>query len=270
MACKNSAVRWLVVAGLCLWWPGIIAAQGNFEIQVYGSETMEPGKTMFELHSNTAIQGTTTREEGVFPAQHAAHETIEITHGFTPWFETGFYIFTSIQPGAGWKWVGDHIRPRIRAPESWHLPVGLSLSLEVGYQQRDFSPDTWTLELRPIIDKQWGPWYASFNPVLGRSLKGEGVQRGFEFAPNAKVSYEITSKISGGLEYYGDLGPLRGFDPPSQQQHLLFPVVDLNLGPQWECNFGVGFGLTHATDRLLVKLILGYRFDLGSGWTRGH
>jgi len=72
------------------------------------------------------------------------------------------------------------------------------------------------------------------------------------------------------LEYYGDLGPLRGFDPPSQQQHLLFPVVDLNLGPQWEYNFGVGFGLTHATDRLLVKLILGYRFDLGSGWTRGH
>jgi hypothetical protein len=63
-------------------------------------------------------------------------EPIEITQGWTPWFETGFYLFTSIQPGGGWEWVGDHIRPRIRAPESWHLPVGLSLSTEIGYQQR--------------------------------------------------------------------------------------------------------------------------------------
>jgi hypothetical protein len=39
-------------------------------------------------------------------------------------------------------------------------------------------------------------------------------------------------------------------------------VLDLNLGPQWECNVGVGFGLTPATDRLLVKLIVGYRFGL--------
>ena len=110
--------RWLAIVSLCFWWPGVIAAQGNFEIQVYGSDTMEPGKTMFELHSNMAIRGTTTHEEGVFPTQHAVHETIEITHGFTPWFETGFYIFTSIQPDAGWKWVGDHIRPRVRVPES--------------------------------------------------------------------------------------------------------------------------------------------------------
>jgi len=254
--------RWLgaVLLVTCLWWPNKVPAQGNFEIQVYGSETVEPGKTMIELHSNTAIKGTTQKEDGVFPTQHAAHETIEITHGFTPWFETGFYIFTSIQPEAGWKWVGDHIRPRIRAPESWHWPVGLSLSTEIGYQQRSFSTDTWTIEIRPIIDKQWGPWYVSFNPVFERSLKGEGTNRGFEFSPNAKLSYAFLPKVSAGLEYYGGIGPVTAFDPLRKQQHLLFPVLDLDLGPQWECNFGVGIGLTPETDRLLVKLILGYRF----------
>jgi len=124
---------------------------------VYGSETLAPGKTMFEIHSNTALKGTTQTEDGVFPTQHAVHETLEITHGFTPWFETGFYLFTSIQPEAGWKWVGDHIRPRIRVPENWQVLVGLSLSTEIGYQQRSFSSDTWTIEIRPILDKQWGP-----------------------------------------------------------------------------------------------------------------
>lgn len=243
-------------------------AQGNFEIQVYPSETVPPRTTMVELHSNVAARGTTEQVNGVRPTQGAFHETLELTHGWTSWFETGFYLFTSIQPHEGWEWVGDHIRPRVRAPESWELPVGLSFSLEVGYQQRTYSVDTWTLELRPIIDKKLGPLYASFNPVFERSLKGESVKDGFEFSPSAKVAYDLTPNVSAGVEYYGELGPVRAVDPVRQQQHLLFAVVDLDLGAKWEFNAGVGFGLTPATDRLIFKLILGYRFDWGSGPVR--
>jgi hypothetical protein len=47
-------------------------------------------------------------------------------------------------------------------------------------------------------------------------------------------------------------------------------VLDLDLGPRWEFNFGVGAGLTPSTDRLIVKLILGYRFDLSSGSRSQH
>jgi len=248
--------------------PGWADAQDNFEIQVYGSETLAPGSTMVELHSNVAARGTTRTEDGVVRSQGAFHETLEITHGWTSWFETGFYVFTSIQPDSTWEWVGDHIRPRIRAPESWHLPVGLSLSAEVGYQQRAFSPDTWTLELRPIIDKQWGPWYVSFNPVFARAIKGENTNRGFEFQPSIKIGYDITPRISAGLEYYGALGPVTGFDRWNAQQQQIFPVIDLNLGPKWEFNAGVGVGLTPSTDRLIVKMIVGYRFDWGGGGER--
>ena len=87
-------------------------AQDNYEIQVYGSETVEAGKTMVELHSNFTFQGSKTSQDGVLATNHQLHETIEITHGFTDWFETGFYIFTSAQNGQGLDWVGDHIRPR--------------------------------------------------------------------------------------------------------------------------------------------------------------
>jgi hypothetical protein len=86
------------------------------------------------------------------------HETLELTQGINDWAEVGFYLLTSIQPDAGWQWVGDHIRPRVRIPEFWHWPVGVSLSNEVGYQRRAFSPDTWTWEIRPIIDKKIGRW----------------------------------------------------------------------------------------------------------------
>jgi len=100
----------------------------DYEIQVYGSETVAPRRTMVELHSNYTLKGERETINGVFPSHHALHETLEITHGFTSWFETGFYVFTSIQPGAGWEWVGNNIRPRIRVPAEWNWPVGVSLS----------------------------------------------------------------------------------------------------------------------------------------------
>lgn len=258
----------LVLLGTGVLLPVSGTAQENFEIQVYGSETIPQGSTMLELHSNVAAQGTTSTVEGVLPTQGAFHETLELTHGWTPWFETGVYLFTSIQPDGGWEWVGDHIRPRIRAPESWQLPVGLSLSAEVGYQRREFSTDTWTLELRPIIDTQQGPWYVSINPAFEYAIRGLNHGEGFEFSPALKLSYGVTPKVALGLEYYGSAGPVSGFDSPSQQQHQLFPVLDLDLGPRWEFNFGVGAGLTPSTDRLIIKLILGYRFDLGPGLIR--
>jgi len=264
---RTRVLLGLVVCAVALR-AGTASAQNNFEIQVYGSETVAPGSTMVELHSNVAAEGTRQTTDGVLRTQGAFHETLEITQGITPWFETGFYVFTSIQPDTTWEWVGDHIRPRVRAPESWELPVGLSLSAELGYQRRSFSTDTWTMELRPIIDRQWKDWYVSFNPTFGRAIKGENAGRGFEFSPAAKVSYSMTRTVAFGVEYYGSLGPVGHFDRVHDQQHQIFPVIDLDLGPQWEFNAGVGVGLTPSTDRLIIKVILGYRFDWGGAARR--
>jgi len=236
-------------------------AQDNYEIQVYSYDLVDPGHTMVELHSNFTIDGTKTIVDGVYPTNHAEHETIEITHGFTDWLEVGFYIFTSERSGQGIQWVGDHIRPRVAIPKKWKWPVGLSLSNEVGYQRRQFSTDTWTWEIRPIIDRQLGRWYLDFNPTFDRSFHGQSVSQGFVFSPNAKISYDFTKKITGGIEYYGSVGPATDFLPTRQQQQQIFPAIDLNLSPKWEVNFGLGVGFTASTDHLIAKMILGYRFD---------
>ena len=124
--------------------PAPARAQDNYEIQVYGASLVPAQRTMVELHSNYTVEGRTGVVDGLLPTEDAFHETVEITHGFTPWLEVGFYVFTSVRDGNGWSWVGDHIRPRIAVPESWHWPVGVSLSTEFGYQRRAFSTDTWT------------------------------------------------------------------------------------------------------------------------------
>jgi hypothetical protein len=252
------------------WWIWIFAvlssalpacAQGNYEIQVYGSATVEPKSTMVELHSNYTLDGEKYVVDGVYPTNHQEHETLEITQGLTSWSEVGFYVFTSWQNGHGVQWVGDHIRPRVRVPDSWHWPVGVSLSTEIGYQRAVYSPDTWTWEIRPIIDKYLGRWYMAVNPALERTWHGPGVAQGVGFAPAAKVGYDFTQKISGGIEYYADYGQLGDFYDLHNQQQQIFVVTDLNVSPKWEINIGVGIGPTAATDRWIIKGILGRHFN---------
>ncbi|HKR95935.1 MAG TPA: hypothetical protein VJW55_11260, partial [Candidatus Angelobacter sp.] len=115
--------------------------------------------------------------------------------------------------------------------------------------------------MRPIVDKKIERWYLSFNPTIDKSLHGENVSQGFEFSPNAKVSYDFSKVVSGGLEYYGSLGPVTSFDPLAEQQQQIFPAIDLNVSPEWEINFGVGVGVTRSTDHLIIKGIIGRRFN---------
>jgi hypothetical protein len=239
-----------------------VYGQGNYEIQVYGADTVSPRSTMVELHSNFTASGHPATNRGT-ATNHAEHETVEITQGINDWSEVGFYIFTSEQSGLGMQWVGDHIRPRVRAPEKWHWPVGASLSMEFGYQRALYSADTWTWEIRPIVDKTAGRWYFAVNPALERTWHGPDVNLGIDFSPAAKISYDLTKRIAGGLEYYADYGSITNIASLRDQQQQFFPAIDLNVSPKWEINFGAGIGPTSATDRWIVKCILGRRFDWG-------
>ncbi len=237
-----------------------LAAQDNYEIQVYGSELVAKGATMVELHSNFTSQSGVDLGPGQYSTLHALHETVEITHGFTDFFELGYYNFTSFQPGTGFAWVGTHLRPRFSIPESWHWPVGLSLSQEIGYQKQQYSPDTWTWEIRPIIDKTMGRFYWSVNPVIGFSLKGASKSEGGEFSPNVEVTYDATKKVNLALEYYGSFGPVSHLQSFNETEQSLFPAINYDFGPEWEFNIATGLPLTSHTDRVLLKMIVGHRF----------
>jgi hypothetical protein len=239
--------------------PLFVFAQENYEIQVYGSPTVTKGFTMFELHSNYGINGLKDTLDGVLPTHHAFHETIEITHGFTSWFEVGFYQFTSINEGRNLAYVGNHLRPRVTAPAKWNWPVGASLSVEAGYQEKRYSSDSWSVEIRPIIDKTIGKWYFSLNPTIDYAFVGYSHNQGLGFAPNFKFSYQATSFMQLGLEYYNSMGPFNKFDSFNQQPHQVAMAFDFNFSPVWELNVGYVKGLTSSVENDIFKIILGRR-----------
>ena len=85
-------------------------AQDNYEIQVYGADTVAPKTTMSEMHSNFTVDGTKPLPDSryaaddLYPTNHAEHETVEITQGINSWSEVGFYIFTTARDADGWQW----------------------------------------------------------------------------------------------------------------------------------------------------------------------
>ncbi len=237
------------------------AAQDIFEIQVYPYETVEPRHTMVELHMNYYPSGTTDTQNGLFANNHQFHLTMEITHGLTKHWELGGYLVSAYVPDVGPKFAGARIRPRFRAPESWHLPFRLSVSTELGINKHQFDPNTITLEVRPILEKEAGKWYLAVNPDLTKSFRGVDEHRGFGMEPAAKVSYKLTKTVEPGTEYYAETGPIAHYYPLREQHHLIFSTLDLNTSPRWEINFGVGRGLTGASEHWVVKWIIGYRFS---------
>ena len=148
------------------------AAQDLFEIQVYPYDTVEPGRTMVEFHTNFVPSGTTDTHDGLYANHHQFHVTMEVTHGFTKNFETGFYLETAYVPGVGEKFTGVHIRPRFRLPEAKRFPFQFSLSLEYAWNQPGFDPNSETLEMRPIFEHQNGRLYISINPDMSLAIKG--------------------------------------------------------------------------------------------------
>jgi hypothetical protein len=255
-------------------------AQDNYEIQVYPSETMEPGVLLTELHSNYTVEGSTTTQFGMLPTQGQEHETVEFTQGVNDWSEVGFYIFTEEKNGTGIQWVGDHIRPRVRVPLSWHWPVGVSVSNEIGYARAAYSNPTWSWQIMPIVDQTLGKWYWSVNTTMNWGIHPTGLPlgtsaaekqyyyrvvspRGMTFGPAATVTYQPAKTFNFGVEYYGYWGEFGHFLSLHNQQHQIFPVVNLFVSPKWEINFGAGWGATASTDHLIVKGIVGYYFDWG-------
>lgn len=236
-------------------------AQDLFEIQVYPYDTVEPRRTMVELHTNFVASGTKEAPAGEFPMHQQVHTTLEVTHGFSKYFECAGYLVTAAYvPDHGAQFAGARIRPRFRFPDASGFPFKVSLSFELGFNQPEFEVNTRTLEIRPILERQEGRFYLSINPDFSKALRGPDSGAGIEFEPGVKVAWDVTPKIAAGIEYYAATGVITNFERLHDQHHMIFPTLDLNVSPDWELNFAVGRGLTGSSEQWVIKSIVGYKF----------
>ncbi len=230
------------------------AAQDQFEIQVYDSETARPGESGLEMHLNVNAVGVSAASpDGALPTDRVTHLTLEPHLGLGRLYEAGAYFQTAVRADGTLDYAGVKLRFKMRTPKLARGLVGLALNVEWSSVPRAYEPARMGFELRPIVDVRWRRLYAALNPIL--SIGVFGTDAGWpQLEPAATVTVNIAGPVELGVEYYGAYGPIGRFASPSEQVHRLFGVASAAFR-RWGLQLGAGYGFA-AGERVIVKAIV--------------
>ncbi len=256
---KSSGVFSIVLLNVVL--TAVAAGQDSFEVQVYESDIVPVGQYELDMHNIFVERGSTSWDGTMAPSNHQEHLAFAFTRGMTDYFEMGSYLLFGHRPDGATEFAGFRLRPRVKAPDDWHAPVGLSLSAEIGFPQLQYEPNHVTLEIRPIIDKTIGRWKFDINPIVTFAFNGPEADQGMGLEPEGMVAYEINpDQFRVMLEYYTALGPALHLLPHNQQTQMLYPKLEYVFSPFFVINAGFGEGLTKASDSMTWALRLTFNF----------
>jgi len=227
------------------------------EIQVYDGGLAAPGKFNLTLHNNYTPNGVATPAfAGALVADKSWNGVPEWAYGVTDWFEAGLYLplYSVGKTTAGTQALLDGFKLRLlfAVPHADDRRFFYGVNFEFSYNARHWDPTRITSEIRPIIGWHLAPVDVIVNPIFDTEYDG---LRNLEFVPATRVAYNVSRAWAVAVEEYDDFGPVHQFVSASQQAHQLFAVVD-HSGKRLDMEAGVGFGLTTASDKLTLKLIL--------------
>jgi hypothetical protein len=255
----NVLIVIALVARATLLCPHRAAAQvdaNEFEIYPYATEPR--GMIEVETDNAVAVNGHSTSPNGTakggYPSQGFWYSGEELTYGVTDRIEAAAYATFGLPHGHGFWWTGDKFRLRGRLFDEETIPVNLGWYAELEWHKTpQFDDADLELELKPIIEKDFGRVSLILNPVFEKPLYGRGHDQGFEFGYRNGAYYRWLRYLSPGVEFYGGVGLIDDNDPLKAQQHYIFPVMWGALPHGLEYNVGPGFGLTRGSDHVIVK-----------------
>jgi hypothetical protein len=224
------------------------------EIQVYDGELADVGKFNLTWHNNFTPKGISTAP---FPGANVADQSLngvtEWAYGVTPWFEAGLYLpLYSIDKNNGGTYNGFKLRALFAVPHAAERTFFYGANFEFSINQNNWDDNRFSSEVRPIIGWHLKPWDIIINPILDTEYDGF---KNLDFAPAVRVAYNFNDKTALSVEEYADYGPLHGFYGGSDQSHMIFGVVNHTF-KFLEVEAGVGVGVTSATDKVTMKLLL--------------
>jgi hypothetical protein len=246
---------WFVAAllGLGLAVPNRALAQAD-EIQVYDGGLASVGTFNLTVHNNFTPRGI---DVPAFPGAVVSDKSLngvpEWALGVTDWFEAGLYMpLYSYDKNSGWGLDGFKLRSLFAVPNADNRRFVYGANFEFSINAKRWDSSRFTSEIRPIIGWHLKPIDIIVNPILDTSYDGFG---NLDFAPTARVAYNLPTGWALAVEEYSDFGPIKGFHSLNEQSHQIYAVFD-QATRFFDIEGGIGFGLTDASDKLTLKLIL--------------
>jgi len=262
MTMRRRSTRLLLGGGAALWLAAAHPARAIDEIQVYNAEIAAIGQFTIQQHLNYVPLGV---KEPPFPggliSNNSINGTPEFAYGLTDWWEVGLYLPFAIENQVFYS-NAFKLRSLFVSPHAGQRDFFYGVNFEFSRETPPFAQTRYAMEIRPIIGGRNSDYEFIVNPIVDIGFGKYGEQH---FAPAARVARKFEQDVYFGLEYYSDFGQIGSFPSFANQEHTLFAVTDFKLGVI-DVNFGVGYGLTPASDRWVIKTILGYAFPVpGSG-----
>lgn len=251
---RRFDTRALLVMAVVFITPAVAFAQTD-EIQVYDASIAAPGVFNITWHNNFTPDGRTTAAfpGGIIP-NRSLNGVPEWALGVTPWFEAGLYLpLYSVSEGRGSTLNGFKFRMLFVSPHADDRKFFFGANFEFSYNAKYWDTHRATSEIRPIFGWHLHPWDIIINPILDNTWTGGF--RGLDFAPETRLAYNFLSSYAVAAEEYDDFGIIRDFETPSNQSHQLFAVFD-HSSKILDVEAGIGFGMTAASDKVTLKLIL--------------
>ena len=241
------------LVGILLVVPALAYAQAD-EIQVYDGGLAPVGTFNLTIHNNFTPKGLTTPAfPGAVVADKSFNGVPEWALGVTPWFEAGLYLpLYSRDKDSGFGLDGFKLRALFAVPHADDRRFFYGANFEFSINAHRWDTTRFTSEVRPIIGWHLKPIDIIINPIVDTAYDGV---KNLEFVPASRIAYNFSSGWTVAAEEYADFGPVRQFAPRGEQAHQLYAVVDRSW-KEWDIEAGIGAGLTDASDRLTLKLIL--------------
>src|SRR6266446_4933946 len=133
-----------------------LSAQERFDISVYPYATAHRGEWELEGHLNYTSRGTSGFAGSVAPTQGQWRFAAEVSRGITDHWELAGYLLGAQIPGMGFEYAGWRLRSRLRAPESWRLPVNVGFSAEYETARPAFGETSQHHQCYPTADWRLG------------------------------------------------------------------------------------------------------------------
>jgi hypothetical protein len=235
-----------------------VAVAQTDEIQVYDASHADPGVFNLTWHNNFTPSGVTVPAfPGAVVADKSFNGVTEWAYGVTSWFEQGLYLpLYTIDKNLGATFDGFKLRELFTVPHADARTFVYGVNVEFSFNARHWDSTRFTSEVRPIIGWHLQSWDIIVNPILDTAYDGV---KNVHFAPETRLAYRVSNTWAVAAEEYADFGPLHQFNSLGDQVHQIYGVVDRNT-KNLAIEFGLGFGLTNASDSVTLKLLVS--FDL--------
>jgi len=259
---KGTTMKLTLIFTLLLnaWaWPA--AALNFFELEVYPATT--DGKGVHEIEYNSsyaaiAPDSAGDEEEG-FPEQGLYRGSLEYNYGLLDKLDVAAYLDLAWPDAEGPQYAGNRFRARGYFWDKGEMPVDLGWYVELEVPQKDAAK--LEIEFRPIISRDFWRFSVDLNPQFELPLVADE-RRTFEFSYSARILYRLHPRVQPALDFFGAIGQIRDINPPTAQEHYIFPSIYTKLATGVYAVVGIGIGYTRASDPLLPRFGIEYEFTL--------